>query len=164
MKNKKLALAAIAFCLLATTPPAEARPRHHHHHARHHRVVAAAPQAQAPSFWNWGGGGGSGVISEMRRYMGGNPTGWARVWCGVFLDMALRATGHQRGSAAARDYARYGRPARGPAPGAIVVWPHHVGVVTAVQGGNIQVISGNDGHRVRERLRTTAGVIAYRWP
>jgi hypothetical protein len=106
----------------------------------------------------------SSLISEMRRHLGGNPTGWAHVWCGRMLDIALRRTGHPPGSALARAYSRYGRPAGGPAPGVIAVWPHHVGVVTAVAGRTIKVISGNDGHRVRERERSVRGVIAWRMP
>ena len=39
----------------------------------------------------------------------------------------------------------------------------NVGKVTAVDGHRIKVLSGNDGRRVRDRWRTTAGVIAYRW-
>jgi hypothetical protein len=81
------------------------------------------------------------------------------------LDIALRATGHPPGSNLARAYASYGRAAHGPAPGVIAVWPHHVGVVTAVHGdGTITMISGNDGRRVRERERSMRGAIAWRVP
>lgn len=107
----------------------------------------------------------SSVIAFMRRHLDGNPTGWARVWCGRMLDIALRATGHAPGSNLARAYARYGRPARGPAPGVIGVQRHHVFVVTKVVGrGRVVAISGNDSRRVRERVRSTAGVIAWRVP
>lgn len=126
---------------------------------RHHHVIAAAPQPV--SFWADGGGG---LIREARRHLGGNPTGWARVWCGRFLDMVLRRTGHAKGSNLARRYAGYGHHAAGPCVGCIVVWRHHVGVVTAVSHNGITVISGNDGRRVRERERSMRGVIAYRWP
>jgi hypothetical protein len=64
----------------------------------------------------------------------------------------------------ARNWARVGAPARGPRVGAIVVWRHHVGKITAVEGGRIRVLSGNDGHAVRDRWRSTRGVIAYRTP
>jgi hypothetical protein len=57
-----------------------------------------------------------------------------------------------------------GTPAQGPAPGVVAVWPHHVGVVTSVPGpGRIVLLSGNDGHAVRERERSTQGVIAWRY-
>ena len=47
--------------------------------------------------------------------------------------------------------------------GVIVVWQHHVGIIT---GGcdrrGCVVLSGNDGHRVRERYRPIRGYIALR--
>lgn len=105
------------------------------------------------------------VIAWLRRYIDRNPTGWRRVWCGKALDMALRATGHPPGSALARAYASYGKPAPGPVPGAIGVEPHHVYVVVkAVGHGRVLAISGNDSHRVRERIRSTHRTIAWRLP
>lgn len=65
----------------------------------------------------------------------------------------------------ARRWASWGTPAHGPSAGVIAVWPHHVGIVTSVPGpGRIVLKSGNDGHAVRERERSTRGIIAYRWP
>lgn len=148
-------LAIAGALLIAAAEPSDAR-RHRHRHAHRH----AATFDQRFTF-----PAASPVIAEMRRYIGSNPTGWRRAWCGRMLDMALRRTGHAPGSALARAYASYGRPAAGPAPGVISVWRHHVGIVTAVPGhGHIVTISGNDGHRVRERVRSAAGVIAWRWP
>lgn len=68
---------------------------------------------------------------------------------------------HDRSLWLARNWARVGRPTHAR-PGAIVVWRHHVGRVIAVSGSRILVHSGNDGHRVRTRWRTTRGVIAFR--
>jgi hypothetical protein len=63
----------------------------------------------------------------------------------------------------ARLWAGVGSPANGPAGGVIAVWPHHVGLITEnLGGGMIRLLSGNDGHAVRERVRSTRGVIAYR--
>jgi hypothetical protein len=62
----------------------------------------------------------------------------------------------------ARSWAGWGRS--GPAGvGAVVVWPHHVGKIVGQQGGTWVVESGNDGHAVRTRPRSLAGVIAIRW-
>jgi hypothetical protein len=47
-------------------------------------------------------------------------------------------------------------------PGAIVVWRHHVGIITGRHGNQWVVKSGNDGRRVRERPRSVAGAIAFR--
>lgn len=94
------------------------------------------------------------------------PAGCPRAWCACWL--ALHKYGrHVRRLWQARAWARVGRPASGPAPGVIVVYARgrggHVGKITRVIGpGRIVVISGNDGNRVRERERSTRGVIAYR--
>ena len=53
-------------------------------------------------------GGSSDVVSEARRYIGGNPTGRGSLWCGAFMDMVLKRTGHAGGGNLARAYARYG--------------------------------------------------------
>lgn len=97
----------------------------------------------------------------------GRPAGCPRAYCGCWL--ALRLFGHHvRSLWLARNWARIGRPASGPAPGVIAVYARgrrggHVGIVTAVPGpGRIVLLSGNDGRRVRERERSTRGVIAYR--
>ncbi len=42
------------------------------------------------------------LVSEARRYMGTNPTGRGRQWCGAFLDMVLKKTGHAGGGNLAR--------------------------------------------------------------
>jgi hypothetical protein len=63
----------------------------------------------------------------------------------------------------ARNWAHWGRPASGPAPGVVGVMAHHVFKVVQVLGhGTVLAISGNDGHAVRVRPRSTAGVIAWR--
>src|SRR4051812_49237030 len=93
---------------------------------------------------------------------GGRPAGCpARSWCGCWLASHLGMS-NPRPLWLARNWARVGSNAGGPRVGAIVVWRHHVGKITAVDGHRIRVVSGNDGRRVRDRWRTTAGVIAYR--
>jgi hypothetical protein len=65
----------------------------------------------------------------------------------------------------ARRWASYGSPASSDCVNCIAVWPHHVGIVTGRPGpGTIVLKSGNDGHAVRERERSTRGIIAYRYP
>lgn len=102
---------------------------------------------------------GSFLVDEARRFLGGNPTGWSHDWCAHFLNTL---TGH-RGDAAI-SYASWGRPSP-VVPGAVIVYAHHVAVVTQVLGsGRVVAISGNDGHRVRERPRSLRGVVAVRAP
>jgi hypothetical protein len=92
----------------------------------------------------------------------GRPAGCPGAWCGCWL---ARHLGMASGRAlwVARAWARVGAPAHGPAPGVVAVWRHHVGIVRAVPSpGRIVLLSGNDGHRVRERERSSRGVIAWR--
>ena len=81
-------------------------------------------------------------------------------WCGIYM---MEKTGiHGPGNLAmAREWAHIGSPAS-PGPGVIVVWPHHVGMITGRQGDQWTVESGNDGGRVRNRARSIAGAIAFR--
>jgi hypothetical protein len=59
----------------------------------------------------------------------------------------------------ARNWARWGSPS-GPRVGAVMVWPHHVGLITGqTASGEWIVRSGNDGGRVRERPRSVAGAV-----
>jgi hypothetical protein len=80
-------------------------------------------------------------------------------WCGWYVGRVLGL--YDRALWVARNWARVGAPT-GPSPGAVVVWPHHVGIVRAVSGRHILVHSGNDGHRIRTRWRSMRGVIAFR--
>ena len=83
-------------------------------------------------------------------------------WCGWWLRHELGVA--DRLYNLARAWARYGQPAHGPDIGVVVVWRHHVGIITGRAGGHWIVKSGNDGHAVRERPRSLAGVIAFRRP
>lgn len=61
----------------------------------------------------------------------------------------------------ARNWAHWGH-ATSPSIGAVVVWPHHVGIVRGRCSDGWMVESGNDGHAVRTRCRSVAGAIAFR--
>lgn len=88
-------------------------------------------------------------------YSDGRPSAWCgwamRHWLGV-TDTAYNL---------ARNWAHYGS-ATNPHVGAVVVWPHHVGIIVGQQNGQWVIKSGNDGHAVRERPRSIAGAIAIR--
>lgn len=58
-------------------------------------------------------------------------------------------------------WARVGSPTS-PSIGAIVVWRHHVGKIVGGVPGAWVVRSGNDGRRVRERVRSVSGAVAFR--
>jgi uncharacterized protein (TIGR02594 family) len=110
--------------------------------------------------------GYSGVVSAARGYIGTNPTGRSRLWCGAFMDMVLKQTGHNGGGNLARAYARYGTRVPGPQVGAIAVMSRkgggHVGVVSGIDAnGNPIIISGNHNHTVAETAYPRERITAY---
>lgn len=114
--------------------------------------------------------GSSGVVSEARRYIGGNPTGRSNLWCARFMNFVLKRTGHTTtGSDMARSFASYGHRVSGPQVGAIAVMGRrgggHVGVVSGIDSsGNPIIISGNHGHRVAESVYSRRRIYAYVLP
>ena len=87
--------------------------------------------------------------------------GYARAWCGLYMSKYFGKSDPRL--ALARQWAREGRNAGGPGVGVVVVWPHHVGVITGkTPEGHWVVHSGNDGGAVRTRARSVAGAIAFR--
>jgi len=188
--RRPVALTAVALCslaIVATATPASARPHHgasrhfHAHHSKHHakkhyghrtrhharRGRYAAVSAEASTSQGFGGFGGSDVVSEARRYIGGNPTGRSRLWCARFMNFVLQRSGHTgTGSDMARSFASYGQRISGPQVGAIAVMSRHggghVGIVSGIDAsGNPIVISGNHGHRVAEATYSRGRIYAY---
>lgn len=131
-----------------------------------------APSGLANNAMSSGGfGGGSGLVSEARRYLGGNPTGRGSLWCARFMNMVLQHTGHQgTGSDMASSFARYGTRISGPQVGAIAVMSRggrggHVGIISGIDArGNPIMISGNNGNRVREAPVSRGKIYAYVMP
>jgi uncharacterized protein (TIGR02594 family) len=160
--------------------------RHYRHVTRRSRWDAGVAQLQAGGFANTnasiasntastgmassGGFGSSDVVSEARRYIGGNPTGRGRLWCARFVNMVLERSGHHgTGSDLARSFASYGQRISGPQVGAIAVMGRrgggHVGVITGIDAsGNPIMISGNNGNRVREAPISRGRIYAYVMP
>ena len=166
-----------------------------HHHARHfafHRIrrvarhsrwsesvaalrthrVAKAYASVSPETLTGAAtsGGGSDLVMEARRYLGGNPTGRASLWCARFMNMVLAHTGHRgTGSDMANSFASYGHRISGPQVGAIAVMGRrgggHVGIITGVDArGNPIMISGNNGNRVKEAPISRGRIYAYVMP
>jgi uncharacterized protein (TIGR02594 family) len=115
-------------------------------------------------------GGGADLVSEARRYLGGNPTSRASLWCARFMNMVLEHTGHRgTGSDMANSFASYGHRVSGPEVGAIAVMGRrgggHVGIITGIDGhGNPIMISGNNGNRVKEAPISRGRIYAYVMP
>ncbi len=88
--------------------------------------------------------------------------GRPRAWCGWYMRTVFGGGPELN---LARNWARVGSPAQGPAVGTIVVWRNHVGrIVGETSRGEWVVNSGNDSHAVRTRVRSLRGAIAFRWP
>jgi len=161
--------------------------RHYRHISRGSRWKRGVAQMQARGFANSNasfgssaapGGtaisgefGSSNVVAEARRYIGGNPTGRASLWCARFMNMVLQHAGYRgTGSDLARSFASYGQRVSGPQLGAIAVMGRrggggHVGVVSGIDaGGNPIVVSGNNGNRVREAPISRGRIYAYVMP
>jgi uncharacterized protein (TIGR02594 family) len=116
------------------------------------------------------GGFGSSVVAEARRYIGGNPTSRASLWCARFMNMVLQRSGHRgTGSDLARSFASYGQRVSGPQIGAIAVMGRrgggHVGVVSGIDAnGNPILVSGNYHNRVVEAPYPRGRIYAYVMP
>lgn len=77
-------------------------------------------------------------------------------WCGWWM-RTQKGGGPELNLA--RNWAHWGRASRARV-GAVVVWSHHVGMITGrTESGQWIVKSGNDGGRVRERPRSVKGAV-----
>lgn len=135
---------------------------------RGRRARAAQAQAEVPAV-GLGIFGSNSLVAEARRHLGTNPTGRSSLWCGAFMDMVLKKTGHAGGGNLASAYARYGKRVSGPQVGAIAVMGRkgggHVGVVTGVDAsGNPIIVSGNHNRTVAEAVYPASRIQAYVLP
>lgn len=98
--------------------------------------------------------------AEAHRREPGQPKGCPSRWCGCYL-AHYYGMPHRKDLWRARNWAKVGRATRARI-GAIVVWPNHVGVIVGRTAKGWVVKSGNDGNRVRTRVRTIHNAIAFR--
>ena len=187
-------IAAIAIISIST--PSEARARHRHHAAPVAQMspdcnilwpcIGAEPlftqrvatptavysprserrRAQQVVAYQTVSYSGGGLVDRARAYMGTNPTGWRRVWCGRFMAMiAPNAAARIRNPNMAKDWANAGPHYSGCTVGSVAVLGRrgggHVGVVSACTAAGPQIVSGNHGHRVGEGIYPAGRVIAY---
>jgi uncharacterized protein (TIGR02594 family) len=189
-RRAAILLCSVALAVLAA--PAIARPGHkaaHRHHAGQVAVQSQSPGTMADDRYPilavqgtdgaavngrgqrahagdaYGGATSDSLVSEARRYIGTNPTGRGSQWCGAFMDLVLKKTGHSGGGNLARGYARYGTRISGPQVGAIAVMNHHVGVVSGIDpNGNPIIVSGNHNRTVAESVYPRGRIAAYVMP
>jgi len=162
-----------------------ARRHHHYHHVhyvrrharRHHYRFAQLPPARARDYGDVLSGffrGAAGAVSHTMESVisvgektvgaGASQLGLRRtLWCAAWVNKMLARVGLRgTGSDAAISFARWGRPSA-PKRGAIMVMPHHVGVVTGSCGrGSVRLLSGNHGHRVAESCYSIRRAVAFR--
>jgi uncharacterized protein (TIGR02594 family) len=138
---------------------------------RHARRSLAQARAAAQSHANaaYGGFASNSLVADARKYIGTNPTGRRNLWCGAFMDMVLRETGHKGGGNLALGYTHYGHRVSGPQVGAIAVMGRygggHVGVVSGIDAnGNPIIVSGNHNHTVAESVYPRSRISAYVMP
>lgn len=102
----------------------------------------------------------SALFSPVQAREPGQPKGCPSRWCGCYL-AHYYGMPHRKDLWRARNWAKIGKPTR-PKIGAIVVWRNHVGVIVGKKKSGWVVKSGNDGNRVRVRVRTVHNAIAFR--
>lgn len=165
------AIASLLLASLATTPAAAMQPM------GLWSKTETGPTSQPPSRPSYVGAGGEARSYQPRRSrqkrsyqarsyrkvyatpprnvsgIGPRP----RKWCGWWMRT-------QKGGGpefnVAWNWRKYGSPLSGPQVGAVVVWRHHVGMITGRSAdGRWIVKSGNDSNRVRERARSVKGAI-----
>ena len=134
-----------------------------------HSLTDVRAEAQSHANSAYGGFSSNDLVAEARKYLGTNPTGRGSLWCGAFMDLVLKRTGHSGGGNLASAYARYGTRVTGPQVGAIAVMGRngggHVGVVSGVDpNGNPIIVSGNHNHTVAESVYPARRISAYVLP
>ena len=105
-----------------------------------------------------------GLIAKARKYLGTNPTGWRRLWCGRFMAMIAPQAAKKIGNPnLAINWAKLPRVA--PRVGAILITRrnggNHVGVVIGFKNGNPITISGNHNRKVGIGVYSKTKIIAY---
>lgn len=92
-------------------------------------------------------------------------------WCASFVSGVLELSGiHSARSAWARSYLKWGDEMPGPAVGGIAVLErgpssgHVAFIVGRDTHGNIMLLGGNQGNKVKVSPFNTQRIIGYRWP
>ena len=160
--KKRALLLSCSVALALVGGFAAARPVHHHHH--HTARVVRTHSGDA-----FGGFTSNALVADARKYIGTNPIGRKSLWCGAFMDMVLKETGHRGGGNLALGYLKYGTRVSGPQVGAIAVMGRHggghVGVVSGIDAnGNPIIVSGNHNRTVAESVYPRGRIAAYMLP
>lgn len=157
--KKKLVFVFLLFATVLMFSQTSAQARGHHvqrkHHSAHHAVHFRHSAARGYRHYRRADHASRHRVAHAER-LAGRPARWCGWWLGRQLGMPRRDLW------LARNWASAGSNAGRPGIGVVVVWRHHVGIITGRVGSQWIVKSGNDGHAVRERVRSIAGAIAFR--
>lgn len=113
------------------------------------------------------------LVDEARRWIGSTASQLGvrhNLWCAAALNKWLESIGLPgTGSDKASSFAKYGHKLRSPQVGSIAVMSRgkdggHVGVVSAVEGSKITVISGNHLRKVQEAVYPKSRIYAFVHP
>jgi len=117
-------------------------------------LASAVPLAPAEAFPSPFAANASPKVAKPAHFsVGPRPARWCGWW------MRTQKGGGPELNLA-RNWAHWGRPANGPRVGAVVVWTHHVGLITGRNASGQWIVkSGNDDGQVRERPRSVAGAV-----
>lgn len=156
-----LLTAAAALFAVAAAPKSEARPFYEETDYGIGSWGSQARRAAEPSYGGYQPTQRRHRRAQNRRYVASLDRGSYRGvgprpgrWCGWWM-RTLKGGGPEFN--VARNWRRWGS-ASGPQVGAVVVWNHHVGIITGRSASGQWIVkSGNDGGRVRERARSVAG-------
>src|SRR4029453_15012907 len=77
-------------------------------------MASAYARAQSHANLAYGGPTSDALVTAAGKYIGTNPPGRASLWCGAFMDMVFKRTGHRGGGNLASAYTRYGTRVSGP--------------------------------------------------
>jgi uncharacterized protein (TIGR02594 family) len=104
-------------------------------------------------------------LNQALRDLGTNPTGWSRQWCAKSVNLWLQQSDKRGcGGNTAISWLKAGRRLSGPQVGALAVMAHHVGIVKAVNGNSLTLVSGNHNRKVGIGSYSRARAVAYVWP
>ena len=141
--------ATVALLVLAGMPSAQARPYEGAVTDGWSQSSASGTHHRAKAFRSYRN-------DRSDRVAGGGLGGRPSAWCGWWM-RSQKGGGPSLNLAA--NWRGWGHSAS-PQVGAVVVWSHHVGMITGrASNGQWIVKSGNDGGRVRERARSIAGAV-----
>ena len=150
MMKKKLASALVVLTGVIALSSTSAQARGHHQRGVHAARHGAHKHHSGALAYRRAGRAGRHASQS------GRPAAWCGWWLGQHLGIS------NRNLWLARNWASVGTNAGRPEVGVVVVWRHHVGIITGREGSGWVIKSGNDGHTVRERVRSIAGAIAFR--